>query len=38
MMGWETTNAFKIFVRKRQGKRPVGICRNKWESNVKMDL
>jgi len=31
-------NAYKIFVGKHEGKRPLGKCRNRWEDNIKMSL
>jgi hypothetical protein len=34
----EMRNAYKIFVRKPEGKRPLGRPRSRWEDNVKMDL
>jgi hypothetical protein len=34
----EMTNAYKILVRKPEGKRPLGISRRRWENNVRMDL
>jgi hypothetical protein len=46
MMRWEGNvahveekrNAYKIFVVKPEGKRPLGRPRRKWEDNIKMDL
>jgi hypothetical protein len=32
----EKRNAYKIFVRKREEKRPLGRHRRRWEDNVKM--
>ena len=29
---------YRILVWKPEGKRPVGICRHRWEDNIKMDL
>jgi hypothetical protein len=31
-------NAYRILVRKSEGKRPVGRHRPRWEDNIKMDL
>jgi hypothetical protein len=31
-------NAYKILVRKPEGKRPFGRPRHKWEDNIRMDL
>jgi hypothetical protein len=31
-------NAYRIFVRKPEGKRPIGRPIRKWEDNIKMDL
>jgi hypothetical protein len=31
-------NAYKILVRKLEGKRPLGRPRRRWENNIKMDL
>jgi hypothetical protein len=31
-------NAYRIFVRKPDGKRPVGRPRHRWVHNIKMDL
>jgi len=31
-------NAYKILVRKPEGKRPLGRHRCKWEDNIRMDL
>jgi hypothetical protein len=31
-------NAYRFFVRKPEGKRPLGKSRRKWEDNIKMDL
>jgi hypothetical protein len=30
-------NAYNIFVRKSEGKRPLGIPKRKWEANIRMD-
>jgi hypothetical protein len=32
------TNAYRILVRKPEGKRPLGRCRCRWEVNIKVDL
>jgi hypothetical protein len=34
----ERRNAYRILVRKPEGKRPLGRPRRKWVNNVKMDL
>jgi hypothetical protein len=34
----EIRNAYKIFVRKPEGKRPRGRPRRRWEDNIRMDL
>jgi hypothetical protein len=34
----EKRNAYKILVRKSEGKKPVGRLRCKWMDNIKMDL
>jgi hypothetical protein len=34
----EKMNAYKILVRKPEGKRPLGRPRRRWEDNIKMDL
>jgi hypothetical protein len=31
-------NTHKILVGKREGKRPLGIRRYRWEDNIKMDI
>jgi hypothetical protein len=31
-------NAYRIFVGKPEGKRPLGRPRHRWEDNIKMDL
>jgi hypothetical protein len=31
-------NAYKLVVRKPQGKRPLGRCRHRWEDNIGMKL
>jgi len=30
--------AYRVFVGKREGKRPIGRSRHSWEDNIKMDL
>jgi hypothetical protein len=30
--------AYRVFVRKRERKRPLGIPRRRWEDNIKMDI
>jgi hypothetical protein len=35
---WEIRNAYKILVRKPEGKRPLGRPRRRCEDNIKMDL
>jgi hypothetical protein len=34
----EVRNAYKILVRKPEGRRPLGRPRCRWEDNIKMDL
>jgi hypothetical protein len=34
----EKRNAYKIFVRKAEGKRPLGRTRRRWEDNIRLDL
>jgi hypothetical protein len=34
----QKTNAYRIFVRKPEGKRPLGKPRRKWEDNTKKDV
>jgi hypothetical protein len=34
----EKVNAYRILVRKLEGKRPLGRPRCRWEDNIKMDL
>jgi hypothetical protein len=34
----ETGNAYRIFVGKPEGKRPLGRPRRRWVDNIKMDL
>jgi hypothetical protein len=34
----ETRNAYRIFMGKPEGKRPVGKPRRRWVDNIKMDL
>jgi hypothetical protein len=34
---WER-NVYKVFMRKPEGKRPLGRPRRKWEHGIKMDL
>jgi hypothetical protein len=31
-------NAYRVLVRKREGKRPLGRPRRRWVNNIKMDL
>jgi hypothetical protein len=31
-------NAYRILVRKPEGKRPLGRRRRRWEDNIRMDL
>jgi hypothetical protein len=35
---WKVINAYKIFVRRPKGKRPLGRHRHIWEDNIKIDL
>jgi hypothetical protein len=37
-MNGEKRNAYKILMRKPEGKRPLGIPRRRWMVNIKMDL
>jgi hypothetical protein len=34
----EMRNAYKILIRKPEGKRPLGRPRCRWEDNIRMDL
>jgi hypothetical protein len=34
----EMTNAYNILVGKREGKRPLGRHRHRWEDNIRIDL
>jgi hypothetical protein len=34
----EKRNAYKIFIGKPEGKRPLGRRKRKWVNNIKMDL
>jgi hypothetical protein len=34
----EMRNAYKILFGITEGKRPHGMCRHRWEGNIKMDL
>jgi len=34
----ERRGVYRFLVRKREGKRPIGRPRRKWEDNIKMDL
>jgi hypothetical protein len=34
----EMRNLYKIFVRKPEGKGPLGRLRRRWENNIKIDL
>jgi hypothetical protein len=34
----EMRNAYNNFVRKLEGKRPLGRSRRRWEDNIRMDL
>jgi hypothetical protein len=34
----EKRNAYRLFVGKPQGRRPLGIPRRRWLDNIKMDL
>jgi hypothetical protein len=34
----ERNCAYNILVGKREGKRPLGGLRNRWEDNIRMDL
>jgi hypothetical protein len=35
---WEKRNAYRILVRKPEGKGPLGRTRRRWVDNIKMDL
>jgi len=37
-MDGEKTSAYRVLVRKPEGKRPLGRPRRRWEDNIKMDL
>ena len=34
----QSRNAYRVLVRKPEGKRPFGRPRDRWEDNIKMDL
>ena len=34
----QSRNAYRVLVRKPEGKRPLGRPRHRWEDNIKMDL
>jgi hypothetical protein len=34
----DTRNAYRIFVEKFEGKRPVGRSRRRWQDNIRIDL
>jgi hypothetical protein len=34
----EMRNEYKVFIRKPEGKRPLGRPRRRWEDNFRMDL
>jgi hypothetical protein len=31
-------NAYRVLVRKAEGKIPLGRCRRRWEDNIKIDI
>jgi hypothetical protein len=35
---WKGRGAYRVVVRKREGKRPLGRPRRRWADNIKMDL
>jgi len=35
---WERRDAYRVLVRKHEGKRPLGRPRRRWADNIKMDL
>jgi hypothetical protein len=35
---WEKRNAYRLWVRKPEGKRPLGRQRRRWVANIRMDL
>jgi hypothetical protein len=35
---WEKSNAYKLFMVKPEGKRPLGRPRHRWVDNIRMDL
>jgi hypothetical protein len=37
-MYWERRDIYRVLVRKREGKRPFGGPRHRWEDNIKMDI
>jgi hypothetical protein len=37
-MNWEKRNTYRILVGKPERKRPLGIPRQRWVDNIKMDL
>jgi hypothetical protein len=34
----ERRNAYRVLVKKREGRRPLGRPRHRWEDNIKVDL
>jgi hypothetical protein len=35
---WEKRGAYRILVRRPEGRRPLGRPRRRWENNIKKDL
>jgi hypothetical protein len=35
---WERSGTYRISVGRREGRRPLGRPRHRWEDNIKMDL
>jgi hypothetical protein len=35
---WEIRNAYKIVIRKLEGKKPLRIPRHRWKNNIRMDF
>jgi hypothetical protein len=35
---WERRGVYEVFVRKPEGKRPLGKSRHRWEDGIRMDL
>jgi hypothetical protein len=35
---WERTDAYRVLLKKTEGKRPLGRHRSRWKDNIKMDF